>query len=54
MCVILARPSGIKEKVVKLHKKNNLRIGLMILELINALNVQSQLRKMKAAVICPV
>jgi len=50
MCVIPARPSGIKGKVVKLLKKNNLRIGLMLLELINVLNVQYQLRKMKAAV----
>ncbi len=36
------------------HKENNSRIGLMISELINVLNVQYQLRKMMAAVICHV
>ena len=51
MCVILARPSGIKEKVVRQHKENNSRIGPMISELINVLNVQYQLKKMMAAVI---
>jgi hypothetical protein len=54
MCVILVRPSGIKEKVVRKHKKNSSRIGPMISVLINVLNVQYQLRKMMAAVICHV
>ena len=48
---ILVKPSGIKGKVVRVLKKNNIRIGLMTSALINVLNVQCRSRKMMVAVI---